>query len=193
MQTRTATRASAEPRTSNRTRWVLVGALAVGAVLGFAGNFLPRGGDLQSVFYAVSAAGLILGSVLLALRRAAAGDPLVAAGFGLLALGETRVMNPVAAPGSEESFAVGVLLYAPGLLLIAASAWAPVWVRVVGALAALPFGGHALMYLSGAEVSSAGPVASVGYGLLTLTVAGWIVTVLRSPKSLSEPAGLGAP
>ena len=167
-----------EPLVLHETRSIIVAGLAVGALLGFGGNFVE--GDTQSVMYGLSALGLIVSSVLLAVGHASAGDGFAAAGFALLALGETRVINPADAPGGEASFAAGVLLYAPALLMIALSTWAPRWVRLVGAMAALPFAAHAVIHLGGGEVDSTGPIAGIGYGLLTVTVIGWILTVLRS-------------
>ena len=172
-------RISGEPLVTDATRSIVVGGLAVGAVLGFGGNFFEQG-STQNVMYAVSALGLILSSVLLAVQHVSAGRLLAAAGFVVLALGETRVLNPTDVPGGEASFAAGVLLYAPGLLMIALSRWAPLWVRAVGAIAAVPFAAHALVYLGGGDVDSTGPLAGIGYALLTVTIIGWIVTVLRS-------------
>jgi hypothetical protein len=178
----TTARRSVEQKHVGGTREIVVGGLAAGAALGFGGSFVERG-DVQDVLYAISALGLILASVLLAVEQAGRGNRLVAAGFALLALGETRVLNPTDAPGGEASFAAGVLLYVPGLLLIALSHWAPRWVRLVGAAAALPFAAHSLAYLGGASVDSTGPLAGAGYALLTVTVLGWILTVLRDAKA----------
>ncbi len=172
-------RASGEPLVLGGTRSIVVGALAVGAVLGFGGNFFEQG-STQNVLYAVSALGLILASVLLAVQHLSAGHLLVAAGFVLLALGETRLLNPTDAPGAEASFAGGVLLYAPALVMIALSKWAPLWARVTGAIAAVPFAVHGLVYLGGGDIDSTGPLAAIGYALLTVTIIGWIVAVLRS-------------
>ena len=174
-------RASAEPLVLDGTRAIIAGGLVVGAVLGFGGNFVEQA-NIQSLLYGLSALGLILASVLLAVEHTSAGHRVAAAGFALLALGETRVLNPTDVPGGEASFAAGVLLYAPGLLLIALSPWAPRWVRIVGAIAAVPFAAHSLVYLGGGAVDSSGPLAGIGYALLTLTVIGWVLTVLRSEK-----------
>jgi hypothetical protein len=182
MASRATARASAEPLVFEGTRAIIVGGLVVGAVLGFGGNFVEQG-NTQSVLYGLSALGLILASVLLAVEHASAGHRLAAAGFALLALGETRVLNPTDVPGGEASFAAGVLLYAPGLLLIALSGWAPRWVRIVGAIAAVPFAAHSLIYLGGGAIDSTDPLAGIGYALLTVTIIGWIVTVLRSENS----------
>lgn len=164
--------------------WTIAGALAVGAVLGFGGNFAPVG-PVQNLLYALSAAGLVLGAIMLAVRHATAGLTLPAAGFAILALAETRILNPTDVPGGEASFAAGVLLYAPALLLIALSPWAPWWTRALGALAAVPFAVHALAFFGGVTVDSDGPIPSVGYALLTLMIVGWIITVLRTPHGRS--------
>lgn len=185
MTSRAAVRSSAGTLVFDGTRAIIVAGLVVGAVLGFGGNFVEQG-DIQSVMYSLSAAGLIASSVLLAVEHASVGHRLAAAGFALLALGETRVLNPVGVPGGEGSFAAGVLLYAPGLLMLALSSWGPLWVRLVGATAAVPFAAHALVYLGGGEIDSTGPLAGIGYALFTVTVIGWILTVLRSEKDAAQ-------
>ena len=182
MTTSATTRASAEPRADDG-RSIVIGSLAVGAVLGFGGNFVEPG-NTQSILYALSAAGLITASVLLALQHASAGGRLAAAGCALLALGETRVLNPIDAPGGEGSFAAGVLLYAPALLLIALAPWAPRWARAVGAVAAIPFAVHALIFLGGGAIDSTGPLAEIGYALLTVTIVGWIIQVRRDGATI---------
>jgi hypothetical protein len=159
---------------------IVTAGLAVGGVLGFSGSFVGRGA-VQDVLYAVSAVGLILAATLLAVEHASMGRRLAATGFALLALGETRLLSPTDAPGADVSFAAGVMLYAPGLLLIALSSWAAWWVRATGVGAAVFFAVHALVYFGGGTVDSTGPLAAIGYGLLTVTVAGWVITVLRSP------------
>ena len=188
MGSRATVQESVKPVVFSGTRPIIVGGLAIGAVLGFGGNFFEQG-STQNVFYALSALGLILASVLLAVEHASIGHRFVAAGFTMLALGETRVLNPTGVPGGEASFAAGVLLYAPALLLIASSAWAPRWVRLVGAMAAVPFAGHSLLYLGGGTVDSTGPLAGIGYALFTVTVVGWILTVLRSEEAAPSTSG----
>lgn len=179
MSAATTERAAAQRLVLDGTRPIIVAGFALGVVLGFGGNFVQPG-DAQNLMFGISALGLIVASVLLTLEHAAVGHRYAAAGFALLALGETRILNPTEAPGAEAAFAAGVLLYAPGLLLIALSSWAPRWIRVIGAIAAVPFAGHGLAYLAGAEIDPAGPLAAIGYTLYTLTVAGWLVTVVRS-------------
>lgn len=179
MATKSAVTASVESIVFHGTLWMIVTGLAVGAVLGFGGNFVPPG-NIQSILFALSALGLILASVLLAIEHITAGHRIVAAGFVLIALGETRVLNPTDAPEGEASFAVGVLLYAPGLLLIALSAWTPLWVRFVGGITGVLFAAYSLVYLAGIEIESTGMFAGIAYALFTITIVGWIITVLRA-------------
>jgi hypothetical protein len=181
----TSSTTAQESRTApadTRTKAIVVGGLGVGAVLGFAGNFVEQGA-MQDVLYALSAVGLILAAALLAVELASVGRRMTAAGFVLLALGEARLLNPTDAPGGEASFAAGVMLYAPALVLVALSSWAPRWVRATGVLAAVLFAAHGLVYFGGGAVDSTGPIAGIGYALLTVTVIGWIITVLRSPRA----------
>lgn len=88
------------------------------------------------------------------------------------------------------AFAAGVLLYVPGLLMIALSTWAPRWVRLPGAIAAVPFAVHSLVFLGGGAIDSTGPLVGIGYAFFTVTVIGWVLTILRSEK---EPAARAIP
>lgn len=169
------------PGLEPRPRVIVAGALAAGGVLGFTGNFVAPG-SIQDLLYGVSAVGLIVGATLLGVHHVTRGRTVAGAGFLLLALGETRVLNPTYVPGGEASLAAGFFLYAPALLLVALSGWGPRWGRALGAAAAIPFGVHALLFFGGSSVDTAGPLASIGYTLLTLTLVGWIVTVLRRPR-----------
>lgn len=182
--TATSQRASTEALRLDRTRPIILGGFALGVLLGFGGNFVEPG-RVQDVMFGVSALGLITASVLLTVEHALAGHRFAAAGFALLALGETRILSPVDAPGADAGFAAGVLLYAPGLLLIALSTWAPWWARLIGAVAAIPFAAHGLAFLGGAEVDATTPLAAIGYTLYTLAVIGWLVTVWRSDPGAS--------
>ncbi|MBT2512807.1 hypothetical protein [Arthrobacter sp. ISL-30] len=182
MNARSKNAESAAPLVFDGTRWIIVGGLAVGVVLGSAGNFVEAG-NVKSILYAISAVGLITALVLLAAEHLSAGQRFTAAGFALVALGETRVLNPTETPGGEDSFAVGVLLYAPGLLMLARSIWLPLWVRVIGAAAAAVFAAYSLVYLGGGAIDNRGPFVGIGYALFTLTVLGWIIAVVGTEKT----------
>jgi hypothetical protein len=178
--------ASAPTRTesSARERILIAAGFAVGAVLGMGGNFLPVG-PAQNVAYGISALGLILASALFAARFARQGRDTVAVGFALLALAEGVVVSAGTPgdPGAEATFAGATALYVPALLLASLPAALPAWTRVVGALAAVPFGAHALLWWLGTAPPSSGPFAGIGYMLLTIAVVGWIITVLRAVPS----------
>lgn len=178
MTSRSRNRETAGPLVFDRTRWIIVTGLAVGVVLGSAGNFVEAG-NVKSLLYALSAVGLIMALVLLAVELLSVGHIFTAAGFVLVALGETRVLNPTETPGGEDSFAVGVLLYSVGLLILIWSAWLPLWVRLLGAAAAAVFAAYSLFYLGGGAIDSTGPLVAIGYTLFTLTALGWILAVIR--------------
>jgi hypothetical protein len=168
------------------SRLLIVVGLAIGAVLGFGGNFLPAG-PVQNIVYALSSLGIIMGSALYAAWFARLGKSMVAVGFALLALAESMSLSGLfllaSAPtfsGASASFAAGVALYAVALPLASVLPAFPLWTRIVGTLAAIPFAAHALLWLLDRSPAPSGPLASIGYVLLTVTIVGWIITVLRA-------------
>ena len=166
-------------------RILIVVGLAIGAVLGFGGGFLPAGPP-QNVALALSSLGIIMGSALFAAWFAGRGHSIVAVGFALLALAESisfsgifLVASAPTFPGAY-TFAAGVALYAVALPLASVPPAFPLWTRIVGTLAAIPFAAHALLWLLGRSPSPSGPLASIGYVLLTVAIVGWIIAVLRA-------------
>jgi Na+-translocating ferredoxin:NAD+ oxidoreductase RnfD subunit len=163
---------------------LIITGLAVGAVLGFGGNFLPVG-PAQTLTYASSSLGIIMGSALLAAWFAGQGKSTVAVGFALLALAEGSVLLSVfaLAGGTQRpafAFAAGTALYVMALLVASLPPVLPIWVRILGVLAAIPFATYALLSLLDQHPAPSDPLASVGYVLLILAIIGWIVTVLRA-------------
>ena len=166
---------------------IVVG-LAIGAVLGFGGKFLPVGPP-RNVAHALSSLGIIMGSALLAAWFARQGKSTVSVGFALLALAEGIILSGLfllagapTFPGAY-TFAAGVALYAVALPLASVPPAFPLWSRIVGTLAAIPFAAHALLWLLGRSPAPSGPLASIGYVLLIVTIIGWIITVLRATPS----------
>lgn len=164
-----------------QTRALTVGSLAVGAVLGFGGNFLAPGAP-QTVAHGISSIGLVVASALLALSFLRRGRDAVAAGFLLLTIAEIVLWNN----GREGQiatigFAASVLFYAPALLLVSLPPAFPVWSRAAGALSGLAFGAHGGLFLLGSPQPPDGPIAIAGYALLTVALVGWIVATLRPP------------
>jgi hypothetical protein len=168
------------------SRILIVVGLAIAALLGFGGNFIHVG-QAQNVVYTISSLGIIMGSALLAAWFARQGRDAVAIGLALLALAEGIILSSLflsastpTDPGAYAFFAAGVALYAVALLLASIPPAFPLWTRIAGALAAVPFAAHALLSLLGRSPAPSGPLASIGYVLLTLTIVGWIIAVLRA-------------
>ena len=79
--------------------------------------------------------------------------------------------------------AIGVALYAVALPLVSAPSAFPLWTRIIGTLAAIPFATYSLLWLLGRSTAPSGPIVSFGYILLTVAIVGWIITVLRATPS----------
>jgi hypothetical protein len=163
-------------------RVTIAGGLLVGVVFGMAGN-VPQEGWLQTLLYAVSSVGLTAATALLILREARRGDDLVAAGFAIFTIAEVIVWvggGPTGS-GGEAPFAAATLFYVPALLLISAPPRFVLWARAAGALAAVPFGIHAVVFLLGGNPAEVLQIA--GYFLLSVAVVGWAVDVGRAARS----------
>jgi hypothetical protein len=172
-------------------RVLIVVGLAIGAVLGFGGNFLPVGPQ-QSVAYALSSLGIIMGSALLTVWFARQGKSIIAVGFALLALAEGIILSgpfllahTPSLPGAY-TFAAGAALYAVALPLVSVPPAFPLWTRIAGALAAIPFAMHAMLWLLGRSPNPSGPLASIGYVLLIVAIVGWMITILQAVPSLQS-------
>lgn len=152
-------------------RILIVVGLAVGDVLGLGGGFLPAGPP-QNVALALSSLGIIMGSALFAAWFARRGHSIVAVGFALLALAESISLSGLFLLASSPTFP-GAYTFAAGVALYA----------VALSLAAIPFAAHALLWLLGRSPAPSGPLASIGYVLLTVATVGWMITVLRAAPS----------
>lgn len=160
-------------------RATIVGGLAVFVVLGLVAN-IPGEGALQDLLHAVSSVGLVVAAALLALSEARRGADLVAAGFAVLAIAQV-VMWAGAGTGSDASFAAAALFFAPALMLISLPPRFALWARTAGALAAVPFGIHAVVFLLGGSTAEVLEIA--GYVLLSVAVIGWAVDVFRPSQA----------
>jgi hypothetical protein len=174
----------ARTESSMPTRILIVVGLAMGAVLGFGGNFIHVG-PAQNLVYTISSLGLVMGSALFAAWFARQGRDIVAVGFALLALAEGVILSggTPSNPGASTVFAAGTALYAVALPLASVPPAFPLWTRVVGVLAAIPFAAHALLTVLGRSPDPSSTLASIGYVLLILAIVGWIITVLRAMPS----------
>ena len=164
------------------TRALIGAALAVGAIFGFGGNFLPP--SPQIVAHALSSIGLVVGCVTLALTFVQSNRVLVAAGLLAFAVSEIGMWNNGPHGDLSASAVASAFLFsAPALLLISIPRGLPIWSRVAGALAAIPFAAHAFQFMLGYPMSDPSPYAIVGYILLTVAVIGWSVAVVRPVTS----------
>lgn len=169
---------------STRQRILIAAGLALFALMGVGANFLPASPAVD-VAHGISNLSLIMAGALWAIQFARRGYDIVAVGFAVLALATGVIVSggTPADAGGEAAFAGGAALYALALPLICLPAALPAWTRIVGALAAVPFGVHVLLWWLGDSPPSSGPFAGIGYMLLVVTVVGWIITVVRIAPS----------
>jgi hypothetical protein len=172
------------------TRLLVAAGFAVGAGLGIVGQLLAPGAP-QDVAWFVSSLGLLVGCVLLFQRHLVERRDLAAAGFAFLALGEIIMQAGQGAgdAGRLASFARGVGVYVPGLLLLTWSDRYAFWVRIASLLTAIPFAAHAVLYFLGKAPTEQDPAAGIGYGLLTVAMIGWVIALYRRPSILDAAAG----
>jgi hypothetical protein len=170
---------------------LVVGGLAVGAVLGLAGEQVPIG-SAHVLMLLVSSVGLVTATALLTYWHLRRGRVLVGAGFAVLTVAEMLIWGGGGpAFGREETFAAGVAFYVPALLLVAAPAVLPIWSRAAAALATVPFGALATIALTGG--TPAAVLQDAGYGLLTISLIGWALEILRESRTAPAAGRLSAP
>ena len=181
------------------TRLLIAIGLATGAGFGTLGQLVPPG-SAQDAAWFVSSLGLVLGCTLLFQRHVHERRDLAAAGFAFIAFGEIVMQAGQGGPdaGRLASFARGVGLYVPGLLLLGWSQRYPLWVRLASLATAIPFAVHETLYFLGMNPSEQDPAAGLGYGLLTVVFVGWTITLYREPQASApaaetKPRGTGSP
>lgn len=176
-----------ETTTTDRTVAVTaVGGLGAGAVLGLVGDQLPLGAA-HVLLLLVSSVGLVVGTSLLAGWHLRRGRVLVGTGFAVLTVAEVMVWaggGPLV--GGDASFAAAVAFYVPALLLIGLPPVLPVWSRLAAALAAFPFGALATVTLTGHAPPPL--LQEAGYGLLTVSLVGWAIGVVRESRPAARDA-----
>jgi hypothetical protein len=155
--------------------------LLVGAAFGLAGA-LVSSSQLQASLWAVDSVGLVVATSLLMVKYLRAGLELVSAGFLVFAIGEGVLLSGTAA-GPEDSvpaFAAGIALWAAALVLISAPPHFPLWLRLLGGVAACLFAITAGRIYSGDPVlPTATPLPFFAYPFLVATLLGWAWVLLR--------------
>src|SRR5579863_3920303 len=125
---------------SRRLNAVACLGLTLGGVFGLAGSFVGAA-NIRSLAWEIDGLGLIVATVLLAIKFFRKGCDAIAAGFLIFAIGESVMLGGMAAglEGSSPAFAAGTALWATALLLISLPEEFPDWVRFVGIVACVLF------------------------------------------------------
>jgi uncharacterized membrane protein YhhN len=152
--------------------------LGMGAVFGVLGSVFSDPLVLQTALYEISSIGLTTAAAFLAVKFMREQKDFIAAGFLLLAIGEA-----IMTIGGQDAFAAGMALYIPAFLLISIPKHFPLVVRITGVAASIPFAIAVIKMYMGEEIPSTSPLPGAGYGLLTLTIIGWIWTIMQKSKA----------
>ena len=170
---------------SNLNRIASAGLLA-GALFGILGSIFTSP-VMQMVMYEISSVGLTAACVLLSIKFLNEKNEFIATGFLLLAIAEA-VMSGGNASGQIEgqaTFGAGMALYVPAFLFIGLSKGFPMWSRITIIAASIPFLIAASIIFSGGQVLSTSPLPGAGYGLLSITIIGWVTFLFRQSNSKS--------
>ena len=166
----------------NRTEKLIASTgLGIGAVFGISGSLYSEPVVLQSVLYEISSIGLVVAAALLTVKYIRRNNDLLATGFLVFAIGEAimTVGIPLGPGAGIHAFAAGMALYVPALLFISIPKTYPTWTRVTGIAAIIPFGISASKVFMGGQILYTDPLPGIGYGLLVLTIIGWIWTIMK--------------
>ena len=172
----------------NRTTNMLAASgLAVGAVFGMSGSFFADP-TVQAALYEISSVGLTAACALLTVKYLREGKDHVATGFLLFAIGEAVMSmgSAMGQVGGQPSFAAGMALYVPAFLFISIPKVYPTWCRLAAIAATIPFCIAAATIYLGGQMLSTSPIPGAGYGLLTLAIIGWIVTLVRESRNATQ-------
>ncbi|MER8565306.1 hypothetical protein NKH85_08395 [Mesorhizobium sp. M0924] len=113
------------------------------------------------------------------------GNDCIAAGFLTFLAGESMLLagNAAGLEASVPSYVGGISLWAAALVLISAANTFALWMRLTGFIAAILFVVTAAMVLWGAPLlPTSAPLPAAGYPFLVLAFAGWIWTLLKTPR-----------
>lgn len=172
------------------TVYLSVIGLGIGALFGMTGSFVPNP-QLQIGLYEISSVGLTVACILLGLKFFKENEELVAGGFLLFGIGEAVMSSgtTLGEVGGQAAFGAGIALYVPALLLICIPKLFPIWLRGLGVLASIPFLIASVYIFMGEPVYSSSNITGAGYGLLSLTIIGWMYVLWRSSVQVEKNAG----
>ena len=139
------------------------------------GTFVPSA-SVRALLWGLDGVALIVATALLTIHHFRRENDVVAAGFLVFVAAETLIVSTAAMDlvASGPVFAAGVGLWAASLTLISAPNVMPLWVRVVGLIAALLFAVVAVqLFLGHALTPLSQPLPFFAYPFLVTTLLGW--------------------
>jgi hypothetical protein len=162
--------------------------LLIGCALGVAGSIVPSD-TFRNLAWATGSAGIIVAGALLAVFHFRKGYDVVAAGFLILALGESVVFSSCAtSPGDNiPSFGAGSFLWALSIAILSLQKFFPLIVRLTGITGSLLFASVSISIFSGQQVNALSkPFPFLAYPFYAATLIGWAWTLFRK-YSISQP------
>ena len=161
--------------TYRRLQLLAPSGLRIGGVLGMVGTFVPSA-SMRAGLWGLDGVALIVATALLTVHHFRRENDVVAAGFLVFVAAETLIVSTAAMDlvASGPVFAAGVGLWVASLTLISAPNVMPLWVRVVGLIAALLFAVVAVqLFLGHALTPLSQPLPFFAYPFLVTTLLGW--------------------
>lgn len=161
--------------------------LAAGALFGMSGQVFTEP-VTQTCLFVISGAAFTMGLVLLTFKYLRQKNDIVAAGFLLFSIGEAISTAATAADEKTalSAFAACMLFYIMGFLLVCLPATFPNWVRITGLVSATLFAIASTKFYLGYGIHYNDALAGIGYGLLTITIIGWIISLLKADTGKSK-------
>ena len=151
-------------------------------ITGFSSYPLKSMPGIQQSFWGLSAIFTVMGAALMGSKLTRQDHDIPAAGFNLLAIGNTMIYGFLIANDTEVSnYAGSIVLYVPGLLLVSAYKLFPKSIRISGFIAALGFASLCmLLNLDAENIKLIDIITSISYVSLNLTILGWSWITYRS-------------
>ncbi|WP_245261306.1 MULTISPECIES: hypothetical protein [unclassified Mesorhizobium] len=155
--------------------------LAIGGAFGLAGTFVSSA-PLRETLWAIDGVALVVATALLTMKYQRLGNDCVAAGFLTFLAGETLLLagNAAGLEASVPSYVGGISLWAAAVVLIGASSTVACGCGSPARHPVCRDGGHGAVGAPLLPISA--PLPAAGCPFLVLAFAGWIWTLLKSPR-----------
>ena len=156
--------------------------LVVGAMFGIAGTFVSSA-SVRGLLWGIDGTAMVLAGALLTIYHLDRGNNALAAGFLVFVAGQSLILATAAAPldSSGPIFGSGAALWAASFVLVSVPAVMPIWLRVVGVVAAGLSSIVAVQIFLGQPVDALSrPLPFFAYPLLAATVLGWAFVHYRA-------------